>query len=279
MIFDQIERMLRGVGKYASYHNHPLADLFTLISKRAITTLRTYPTFRLYEHEALINKLNAVGISDEEKEMINRHLPYEEFAVVVHNFGTYFFWQGDPFDCFPDDYVGRPLFCIATLAHSPNAQDDYQFFGPVYMAEDGDGVLDIFTPVPDAVYNNDEAELYEEANKVMVTASTMLFILSICRNQVISCKTPYGLIKKRVKRGKYPQYEYKILTLDATAVKQLPTLQREQVTGRLSPRTHTRRGHVRRNANGKVIWIRSSVINAPYYADGLIVKDYEVIGS
>jgi len=275
MIFDTLEKQLEGVRVYAKYQNHPLAELFAAVSTRAITTLRTYPTFRLYEHRELINKLNEVGISDDEKEMINRHLPYEEFAVVIANFGTTFFWQGDPFDCFPDDYNGRPLFAIATLKH-PDAEDDYQFFGPVYMAEDGDGVLDIFTPCPDAVPPSDEAELYQEANKVMVSASTMLFIISLCRNQVITCKTPDGLKKKRAKHGKYPQYEYKILTLDATAVQQLPAAQRELITGRLSPRTHTRRGHVRRNANGKVIWIRSSVINAPYYADGLIVKDYDI---
>lgn len=147
------------------------------------------------------------------------------------------------------------------------------------MAENDDGVLDVFTPYPETVAPDGREELYEEANKTLVSASTMLFILSICRNQVVTCKTPDGLIKKRVKHGKHPQYEYKILTLDATAVQQLPAEQRAVITGRLSPRTHTRRGHVRRTPNGKVTWVRSCIINAPYYDDGVIVKDYDVIGS
>lgn len=280
MIFDTLEKMLAGVLAQASRINHPLKTVFAEVAIRGVKTLREYPTFRLYDHRELVNKINEVGIDSDEQKMIRTHLPYDEFAVVVHNVGTVFFWRGS---VLPEEYngpdYGKTIYSIATIHHGDDAQDDYEFFGPVMMLQQDNGQLDLWTPYPPDLGEDEKADLYKESEKTMNTAVTLLNILSVCRNQVVACKTPDGLKKKRAKHGKYPQYEYKILTLDATAVKQLPTAQRELVTGRLSPRTHTRRGHVRHYPGGKVTWVRSSIINAPYYADGVIVKDYDVIGS
>ncbi len=277
MFQDHLERMLAGVTAQAGRTDHPLKEVFAHTAIRAVKLLKTYPTFRLYDHRELVTKLNEVAPPDEELEMIKRHLPYEEFAVTVHNLATVFFFKGA---VLPEEYNGpghgRTLYSIATIEHGPYGQDEYSFFGPVMMLDAGDGQLDLWTPYPPGMPEDLKDDLYKSAERTMTSAVTLLNILSICRNQTVTVGTPKALQKKRAKHGKHANYEYKILTLDATAVQQLPAAERELVTGRLSPRTHTRRGHVRRLPSGKVTWVRSSIINAPYYADGVIVKDYEI---
>jgi len=278
MIFDTLERMLAAVVAHAGQTDHPLKMVFADIGVRGVNTLRSFPNFRLYDSRTLVNKLNELGISDDEKHMIQTHLPYEEFSVTIHNVMTFFFWSGNVIDettaTHPDN--GKTIYSVATIDHGSNAQDDFKFFGPVMMLQQSDGQLDLWTPHPPDIDQEGKDALYNAAEEVMNKAVTVLNILSVCRNQVVTTRTPDGLKKKRAKQGKYPQYEYKILTLDPTAVKQLPAAQRAEVTGRLSPRTHTRRGHVRRLPSGRVTWIRSCIINAPYYDDGVIVKDYAV---
>lgn len=77
---------------------------------------------------------------------------------------------------------------------------------------------------------------------------------------------------KRVKAGKLPIYETKVLTIK-------PTRETGESRGPLGherngPRQHLRRGHIRRLPSGKNTWVQSCVVGS--LRNGLIDKSYEV---
>lgn len=77
----------------------------------------------------------------------------------------------------------------------------------------------------------------------------------------------------RAKKGKLPLYEYKTLYLDLPneSTKSTP-----QGGTHSSPRQHLRRGHVRRLASGKKIWVQPCVVGAA--SNGVIDKAYAIRG-
>ena len=76
---------------------------------------------------------------------------------------------------------------------------------------------------------------------------------------------------KRIKEGKLPFYETKMLVIDTQY-----TAGSKTVNGgsHASPRQHLRRGHIRRHATAGNIWIQSSVVGDP--TKGSISKSYQV---
>lgn len=93
-----------------------------------------------------------------------------------------------------------------------------------------------------------------------------------CRNVVME---PLEVIDekvnaRRIKYGKLPLYETRILTIKTTEIKHTTG---RQCTSHASPRQHLRRGHIRRLESGN-IWVNSCVVGDAN--KGVINKQYSV---
>lgn len=76
---------------------------------------------------------------------------------------------------------------------------------------------------------------------------------------------------RRARAGKKPLFSYKVLEVDVGAD--------ESLTGKgggshASPRTHLRRGHIRRLASGRIVWVNAAVVRGQ--TPGIVVKDYRI---
>lgn len=70
---------------------------------------------------------------------------------------------------------------------------------------------------------------------------------------------PEKLSSKRKKNGREPFYTYHVLRLPVTPSEQ-PNNEGIALADRNSPRAHWRRGHLRRLATGKVVWVRHTIV-------------------
>ena len=75
--------------------------------------------------------------------------------------------------------------------------------------------------------------------------------------------------QKRVKNNKEPFFSYHVLQINEKA-----SSNTSEGGSHRSPRSHLRRGHIRRLAN-KVVWVRSAMINANS-KDGKVIKEYKL---
>ncbi len=75
---------------------------------------------------------------------------------------------------------------------------------------------------------------------------------------------------KRIRHGKLPLYEYKILELKSNASGQSSG---DAGGTHESPRCHLRRGHIRRLESERRIWVRAAVVGNPHR--GVIEKEYD----
>lgn len=105
------------------------------------------------------------------------------------------------------------------------------------------------------------------------------FMLALsCNNVKVSnsaADSREKLNKKRIKSGKVPFFEYKELQIDG--VRLAPGEMQSAGTtdsGRVSPRMHLRRGHIRRLDNGKRTWVNMTVVGAA--SSGVVAKNYVV---
>lgn len=98
-----------------------------------------------------------------------------------------------------------------------------------------------------------------------------LFDVLACSN-VATVTTPAAasLNKKRAKSGKFPILEYKTLTI---IVDEQRSVSEPQGGTHASPRVHLRRGHIRRIAPEKRIWVQPCVVGSNH---GIVLKDYRV---
>lgn len=93
-----------------------------------------------------------------------------------------------------------------------------------------------------------------------------------CRNvQLVNHQEASPVNAKRVKEGKLPIYETRMLVVD-TGVDPGGTVRTDRGT-HASPRQHLRRGHIRRVPGGN-IWVNSCVVGDPN--KGVIDKSYRV---
>lgn len=80
------------------------------------------------------------------------------------------------------------------------------------------------------------------------------------------------LNKARIKKGKVPLFEYRVLKIDT----QSTVFDGSTLSGtHASPRTHLRRGHIRRLKNGTTVWVNGCVVGVNN--KGIINKDYMVV--
>ena len=82
--------------------------------------------------------------------------------------------------------------------------------------------------------------------------------------------------KKRVKKGKLPIYDTKILSIEVP-VKTSRRQGYDKIEDRSSPRQHLRRGHIRRLSDGRNIWVNSCVVGS--INTGRIDKDYHIFSA
>jgi len=126
-----------------------------------------------------------------------------------------------------------------------------------------------------AVYEGNREKVY--AQIILDSRDEVQTVVQAC--SVINCANVTtaelhaspALNKKRQENGKQPFFYYKVL--------QLSDERREAGKGGAggshgSPRMHLRRGHLRRR-EGKVIWVRPTMVNAGSNA-GVVMKDYAV---
>ena len=104
------------------------------------------------------------------------------------------------------------------------------------------------------------------------TLANFLFRLHQKKARVQVFAAPAKLNRKRIKRGKEPFYEYRILTVDPDApnVEIINPVKRHHK----SPKLHVRRGHWRQYRSGKKVWVEQMLVGDP--DKGVVIKDYEV---
>lgn len=114
-----------------------------------------------------------------------------------------------------------------------------------------------------------DAELEVTFANSAVPVLALIQVLQCCNVKTTRVLPPPALNKKRIASGKLPFVEYRVLTIDGGS----------SVSGtgsgtHSSPRQHIRRGHIRRLADERRIWIHQCLVGDP--RKGLIVKDYRV---
>lgn len=105
-----------------------------------------------------------------------------------------------------------------------------------------------------------EAEIVYEHSDIARRVFGM--VMSVCMDKTKTASLyqplPNPANEKRIRKGKKPMFDWKVI--DVTA--QHTTAESSAPTGRThaSPRRHVRRGHQRRLANGKTIWIKQMMV-------------------
>ena len=102
----------------------------------------------------------------------------------------------------------------------------------------------------------------------------MMVALSIDHGRYETLPAPTRLNKKRIKKGRVPLYEYKVLDIVADILQAVPAAKPHQGGTHASPRMHKRRGHVRRLHSGRTTWIRHMIVGKP--GTGAVEKEYAV---
>jgi hypothetical protein len=77
--------------------------------------------------------------------------------------------------------------------------------------------------------------------------------------------------RRKIAQGKFPSYEWRTVTIEPAK----PKLAHKGGT-HASPRLHDRRGHTRKLASGKMVWIRNCKVGHPN--KGVIFHDYKISG-
>jgi hypothetical protein len=133
-----------------------------------------------------------------------------------------------------------------------------------------------FTPFLDdfqKITKDEESEHCKQAIVFVPYVMELIEALS-CINVRTEIRSPVDKSKnaRRIKDGKLPIYETRILTVDTSAHHNEKLGM--TVTDRASVRQHLRRGHIRRHPTAGNIWVQSCVVG--YSELGVINKSYEV---
>ena len=230
--------------------------------------LKKSPRVKLVDLDALWQGYIDADIDDAEALIIQNSLPFTSFTIAHAN-EVIFYCQGDPVN-----NLDNALYTVIILDIMNGGK--MGFTGPITVVNNGDDRLTnlkiAFTPPDDSNYDWDTV-----TSKTLLIAKQRLAILSLNRNYFYNVKIPLKVQRKRVKKGRYPNYEYKVLILDKGAKILVPPEQRQHFLKKTPPRTHLRRGHVRRYKSGKFVWVHSCIVNSRVeHTLGRISKDYEV---
>lgn len=125
----------------------------------------------------------------------------------------------------------------------------------------------------------DDSKPLSERQQLIMSNSAASLILTLqalkvmnCSNIIIKDHKPGKFInQKRKKKSKIPLLSYKTLHID-TGQK---VVSRKAAKGtHASPRVHLRRGHIRRLASGKTVWVQPCVVGNK--DQGAVIKDYSL---
>lgn len=117
-----------------------------------------------------------------------------------------------------------------------------------------------------------EATLREmQQDVVVVTNLCAMLGLGNVRKSLV--EAPKRLNEKRQRNGKLPLWSYHVLEVDGERWEKPDALVGAQ--GRVF-RSHLRRGHIRRLADGRRVWVRASFVHGA--AAGFVHKDYRIAG-
>jgi len=135
-------------------------------------------------------------------------------------------------------------------------------------------LVDCFATSDITLTEKEKAQSMSMAKKCLFVVFELIEALS-CANVATEVleKTDLKKNKKRIKAGKLPLYETRVLV-----VKTPQNIKKCQFGGggtHASPRQHLRRGHIRRLPSGNV-WVNSCVVGDP--RKGRINKSYQVTG-
>lgn len=111
--------------------------------------------------------------------------------------------------------------------------------------------------------------------------SLLMFLLALsCTNVRARDSEDRNILRKvnakRIHKGKKPIFSYKILEIIVPREASKNQDAAEGEFSRHSPRVHLRRGHVRRLASGKRVWVNACVVGKK--EAGMVHKDYRVTG-
>ena len=127
-----------------------------------------------------------------------------------------------------------------------------------------------YTPIAERLFHKDQGYFINDIKGELSTLIEFLACLNCSNVKSIDVHPPEKLNKHRKRKGKQPLSSYKILTV--------PGVQTSNTSlggTHASPRTHLRRGHIRRLRNGTRIWINAVVVNKDV-THGVVHKDYNV---
>jgi len=107
------------------------------------------------------------------------------------------------------------------------------------------------------------------------------FLAIMYLREILECKnvelktitTPKSVNSKRIKKGKNPLFEYKILTINNDRL--VPGVRKRTSKGK-PVRLHLRRGHIRHHPTAGNVWVRQCAVGRA--ENGVIRKDYHVKG-
>lgn len=123
------------------------------------------------------------------------------------------------------------------------------------------------------------ASFFEDAVSDIVRESRV--VLELC--EALTCRNvssvPIEKINqsknvRRIKNGKLPLYETRMLVVD-TSLKSNQKSLSSSLSDRNSPRQHLRRGHIRRLNDDRKIWVNSCVVGDKQ--NGIVNKNYSVV--
>ena len=166
--------------------------------------------------------------------------------------------------------------CINTMAYS-DTRKGWMFIPAAIIIKNG-SIVDSDAGVPFGIlsmFSDKDLEDFGIAIALQDGINPLFELLEAlsCRN--VSTANHQDAFKdnnKRIKDGKLPFYETKMLVIDTQYTPEGKT--GNGGVSHASPRQHLRRGHIRRHATAGNIWIQSSVVGDP--AKGSINKSYRV---
>ena len=232
--------------------------------KLALDILRKSPRYKILDASAVWERIQKSNLDEEEETLLVTHLPFTAFSVLAPG-GLLCFTQGDPFHN-KNDVIWTLVGGVfgETL---PDKSTGYLALPPMQRTLEGGRHLVLDT---DSDYEEKiQRRLYDQTQKYL-----LLINFSGHNKEIVTVSEK--LQKKRAKKGKYPNFEYYVLTLDKEATKALPATKRFTLLGRQSPRAHFRRGH-KRIRRGNLEWVSECYVGLKNRRTlGRISKDYEV---
>lgn len=122
----------------------------------------------------------------------------------------------------------------------------------------------------------DMTDCAQHGRKVLTVALRRIVALALIGDpHAVTSKPSYigsaFLNKKRIKKGKRPFFEW-----TTVEVKPRATVQESKGGTHASPKPHMRRGHIRRLKSGKIVTIKSMIVNKHKMPDeGFVFHDYK----